>query len=103
MHWATRARLVRKLRTHSAYCGIEKAVKFEVPVDIIVQPFTTTKVMADADGYHPAVKAVIDGLVDAKVIENDSPQFLKSIKYLTPIKGEISGMKVWISYIEGDE
>ena len=103
MHWADRAKCVRYLRQAAFVVGKEKGVKFDVPVDIIVEPIQKSKTAADADAFHPAVKAIIDGFVDAKVIENDSPKFLKSIKYLSPKVGTVSGVKVWISYERGTD
>jgi crossover junction endodeoxyribonuclease RusA len=103
LHWSKRASLVRALRESAFYAGRAKAVSFERPVDVVVRPTQTSRVVADADAYHPAVKAVLDGLVDAKVIENDSPEFVKSVKYLHPEIGKIPGITIWLSYIEGDD
>jgi hypothetical protein len=102
MHWAIRGRLVKNLRQSAFIEGKQKGVKFEHLVDIIVEPHQRAKISADADGYHPAIKAVIDGLVDAKVIGDDSPKFVNSIKYLRPQISGVAGIKIWISYLEDD-
>ena len=43
--------------------------------------------MQDVAACVPAVKAAIDGLVDAKVLIDDAPQHLKAIVFKQPEKG----------------
>lgn len=51
----------------------------------------------DCINYWPTVKAIEDGLVDAKLLINDSGKYVKSIKINTPISspGNFSGC--WVS------
>ena len=44
--------------------------------------------MQDVAACVPAVKAAIDGLVDAGVLIDDAPQHLKAIVFAQPQKGK---------------
>jgi hypothetical protein len=41
--------------------------------------------MADTGGHFPVAKACIDGLVDAGVIPDDGPNFVKSLEFRSPV------------------
>ena len=66
------------------------ALKEKIPpmswVSITVEPHQKGGRSQDVGACHPSVKAAIDGIVDAKVIEDDSPKFLRSLIYLPPEK-----------------
>lgn len=54
-------------------------------IDVEVRPVLHTgRWMQDASACHPAAKAAIDGLVDAGVIPDDRPPFVRSVTYLEP-------------------
>jgi crossover junction endodeoxyribonuclease RusA len=55
---------------------------------IVVEPWQQGGRLADVASCNPSVKAAIDGLVDAGVLEDDSPAYLKSIEFLPPQKGK---------------
>ena len=40
--------------------------------------------MADTGGHFPVAKACIDGLVDAGVIPDDGPEFVRSLTFKAP-------------------
>jgi hypothetical protein len=44
-------------------------------------------VLQDVAACNPAVKAAIDGLVDAGIVPDDSPAYLRSVEFLAPMKG----------------
>ena len=41
--------------------------------------------LPDPDGVAPALKGVLDGLVDAGVVADDSGEFVASVTYRTPV------------------
>jgi hypothetical protein len=43
--------------------------------------------LPDPDGIAPAVKGVLDGLVDAGVVADDSGEFVHAITYRAPVVG----------------
>ena len=85
MHYHKRARLVKTWR-EAAY---EAAKKAKVPkmkqIDIVCHPCRgTRRNMADTGGHFPVAKACIDGLVDAGVIKDDGPEFVRSLTFRSP-------------------
>ena len=51
-------------------------------LSVIVEPFQEKGRLQDVGACNPSVKAVIDGIVDAKVIPDDSADFVKEIRFL---------------------
>lgn len=49
------------------------------------QPFYTGGRIPDVGACHPAIKAVIDGAIDAGLLKDDSPPHVDRITYLTPL------------------
>jgi hypothetical protein len=85
MHYHKRAKLVKTWRE----AAFEAAQKARVPkmnqIDIVCQPCRgTRRNMADTGGHFPVAKACIDGLVDAGVIPDDGPEFVRSLTFRSP-------------------
>ncbi|MFZ5852279.1 MAG: hypothetical protein ACOYY2_12925 [Actinomycetota bacterium] len=55
---------------------------------ITAQPYQRRGVLADTGNHYPAVKAAIDGLVDAGLLEDDSPRHVHYLALLPPQRGE---------------
>lgn len=53
-------------------------------IDVTAQARYKTRQLCDTDAPAPALKAVLDGLVDAGVVEDDGPAFVASVRYLAP-------------------
>lgn len=51
---------------------------------LTVQGVYRARPMPDTDAISPAVKGVIDGLVDANVLAGDTGVFVRSVTYLAP-------------------
>ena len=66
------------------------ALEAKVPalpsVVVTVLHETRTRTLPDCGACAPAVKAAIDGLVDAGVIPDDTPEFLTEIRFMAPFK-----------------
>lgn len=82
-----RAELVKEWR--EAFLLLTKAQNIPqlTKVHITAQPYQKSGRLADVAAHNPAVKAAIDGIVDAGVMEDDSPEHLLSITFLPPKKG----------------
>ncbi len=50
--------------------------------------------LQDVGGCFPCVKAVVDGLVDAKVLDDDGPDIVRELVFTGPEFGEIDGLLV---------
>ena len=87
MHWATRAGIVRAWRQ----AGWAEALHAHLPrlqaAEIDAYP-SQKGVLADAGAHSPVVKALVDGLVDAKVLPDDSPAYLRALRIHPPTRGK---------------
>lgn len=85
-----RAELTKEWRL--AFCLLAKQAK--IPhlnaIDVDVRVFQKGGRLQDVASCNPAVKAAIDGLVDAGVLTDDSPEYLRSIKFFAPKRGKDS-------------
>lgn len=86
-HWGTRAQIVRAWRE----CAWAEALSQGIPrfstVEIDVQ-ITQKGILADIGNHLPTVKAIIDGLVDAKVMPDDNPTYLRALRIHPNVRGE---------------
>ena len=84
-HWRVKAHLVRALRYEAriearAQWGVPKPLTF--PVAITVEHHTRTRRTTDTANIAPAVKCIVDGVVDSGWLPNDTPEFVASISFL---------------------
>jgi len=72
-----------------AFCILAKQKKIPTlkSCDITARVYQKGGRLQDVAACNPAVKAAIDGLVDAKVMPDDSPQYLHSITFEAPQRG----------------
>jgi hypothetical protein len=66
-------------------------------ITVTVEPHQKGGRLQDVGACNPAVKAAIDGLVDAGILPDDSPEYVKSLVYLPPKKDKNS----LVLYIRG--
>lgn len=93
MHYHKRAKLVAVWRSAFKVLAEEADIPAQVAIAIEATPYLTPRGrIQDCAAAFPAVKAGIDGLVDAGVIPDDSPTYLKSIKFNSPIRAEQSSL-----------
>lgn len=81
-HWSKRAKDAQTWREAFWAHGVARRVKFG-PVDITAE-IVQKKPLADCGNGMPSIKAAIDGLIDAGVIQDDSPEWVKSITLIAP-------------------
>ena len=68
--------------------GTDQGVVFGGPVTIEALMTVRRGVLPDCDAIAAAVKPVIDGIVDAGVILDDSPKHVRSITYHAPKRSD---------------
>jgi hypothetical protein len=68
-------------------------------IEVVVLPEVRNKVMPDTGACIGAAKAAIDGLVDAGVIPDDGPRFVRRLTFLAPV---VTGVDALVLRIEGD-
>jgi crossover junction endodeoxyribonuclease RusA len=81
-HWSKRAKDAENWREAFFWLGKQARVKFgsvHVTAEIIQK-----RPLADCGNGLPSIKAAIDGLIDAAVLPDDSPEYVRSITMVAP-------------------
>lgn len=94
-HWATIGRKKADLREASrtafgaAVRQAQRAPYFTGPVKVTARAICGPRtVSVDASAISPTVKALVDGLVDAHLVPDDSPEYVVGEEYVSPARGE---------------
>ncbi len=98
-HWTSRSTQTDTWRQAAAVEGRKAVgrVQFTDPVYIHVQPYQRKGILADAAAHYPPAKAAIDGLVDAQILKDDSPEFVHQIIFHAPEQTDgAEGLKISI-------
>lgn len=76
-HWRTRARLTKEWRACAALVARSQRVP-PIPgrVYIVATLHFANRLRRDPNNWAPTAKAAVDGLVDAKVLEDDSARYV---------------------------
>jgi len=69
---------------------------FTCPVTVEFLPYQKPGVIADTANHLPACKAVLDGLIDAGLLDDDSPKYVISQTFYPPVKSKIVGISVLV-------
>lgn len=100
LHWAKKAKLTRETRA----AGYRRGVQFghgheHITVGLIW--CVNTKHRRDVDNVVPTLKALCDGLVDAGVVPDDTPEYMtKTMPEIRHVadKGDVG---VWLTIRDG--
>lgn len=100
MHWAQKAKLTKTIRHEAATRA--RAMRWgpypHVTVTLHYRP--RDKRRRDADNIVPVLKALCDGLVDAKVVTDDTPDLMtKTMPTIHPAEGPAA---MWLTITPGD-
>ncbi|WP_179580575.1 hypothetical protein [Glaciibacter psychrotolerans] len=99
LHWAHKAKLTRSVRDATAKLAHRIPELGKCRVELTW--FVTTKARRDADNIVPTLKAMCDGLVDAGVVTDDTPDLMvKVMPVIEYVKGGIAHMELRIEKIE---
>lgn len=80
-HWRKQAALVRSVRGYVAACarGDDDCPHAADHVTVGLHYWPRDRRRRDADNLVPTLKAACDGLVDADVVEDDTPAFMAKL------------------------
>jgi hypothetical protein len=92
-----RATLVKSWRTAFELLAKSEQIPPMAWISVTVEPHQKGGRLQDVGACNPAVKAAIDGIVDAGVLPDDSSQFVRSLIFLPPQKDKNS----LVLYIRG--
>ena len=80
MHWRKKAEMVRVWRQASALLAMHQGVPHLERAVVSLQLWPHDKRRRDPDNLVPGVlKPAVDGLVDAGVLEDDAPEFVRLV------------------------
>lgn len=85
LHHQAKGRVVREWRRAGFVAARAAGVPRLSRVAVACWGRYPTRVLPDVDAPSPALKAVLDGVVDAGVIPDDRPPFVQSVTYYEPI------------------
>ena len=96
MHWAKKAKLTKEIR-REVYIRAKAArlkPSSEITVGLVYRP--SDKRRRDPSNLIATQKPILDGLVDAGLVPDDTPEYVNELmpKILPPVKGEPS--KCWV-------
>lgn len=99
-HWAKRHRWTKEIRDTAFWFARQaKLGPYEaITVTAVIHPPDNRR--RDAHNLLPTVKAAVDGLVDAGVIEDDNDDHLHS---LTLTRGEMRKRGIWVIDLQVSE
>ena len=89
-HWSQQADITRRIRYEAAVRvrALRLAPQRHVRVELHYQPRDRRR--RDADNLAPTLKAMCDGVVDAGLVPDDTPNFMTKVMPIIdePVKGE---------------
>ncbi len=84
LHYRKVAKLVKWWRERAEVAARGFALQ-KGPVDVVVDLYLKGKRSQDCGACYPTVKAIIDGIVDAGVLVDDTPEYVASIRMHAPV------------------
>lgn len=95
-HFAARIKDTRWWREGFAEAAAMAKIPRLEACNIIVEPVLENRRWQDTGACFPSAKAAIDGLIDARVIDDDTPDIVPSITFKRPILGPEPGLRLTI-------
>lgn len=92
-----RAKVTKEWREAFAWLAKAEQLPSMSWISVTVEPHQKGGRLQDVGACNPSVKAAIDGLVDAGILPDDSPQYVRSLIFLPPQKDKNS----LVIYIRG--
>ena len=87
LHWRKKSALVKAIRSHVHWMTVRVPHFDRIRVDL--EWVVTTRHRRDADNIVPTLKAICDGLVDAGIVDDDTPDFMD--KQMPTLTYELGG------------
>jgi hypothetical protein len=95
-HYRARIEDTKWWREGFCWAAIEAGMPRLEAAEIVVQPILNTRKWQDTAACFPSAKAAIDGLVDAGVLDDDTPDILPTITFKRPVLGAQAGLKLTV-------
>jgi crossover junction endodeoxyribonuclease RusA len=100
LHWAKKAALTKQVRAASFYAAKSAGVLRCDKVRVTLTWFVRTTTRRDADNVVPTLKALCDGLVDAGIVSDDTPdQMVKVMPVIVYRPNQPAGLQLLIEEV----
>lgn len=100
LHFRARAEDDKSWREVFAWLAkVEKVPQLQ-RIEVVAMPLHANNRRQDVAACAPAVKAAVDGLVDARVIPDDTDAHLASVTFLPAVVGDDDGLVLQIREAE---
>lgn len=76
MHWRAKAKITAQVRDRAAWSAVEQHVRRLDRCKVELEWHVADRRRRDADNLVPTLKALCDGLVDARVVRDDTPDLM---------------------------
>ena len=103
LHYQKKAKLTSRLRALAMFKtkgSVNVPYSTKKPCGVNVTFLAPTKIKYDPPNFYPTIKALIDGMTDAKVWTDDNHEVIKYMKFE---HGGLSGGKHYVVIIEIEE
>lgn len=98
-----RARCDKRWREAFAWLAKQKRMSQVRAISVTAIPLhKDRRSPQDVAACAPAVKAAIDGLVDAGVIPDDTPQYVRSVTFKPPVVNGVDGLVLYVDEEAGE-
>lgn len=87
-HWTFAASSTKQTRTDAAWLAKQQRIPHLDAVAVIARPIYRDRRTSDVGAVFPAVKAAIDGLRDAGVLDDDDPTIVVQLTFDAPLLGQ---------------
>ena len=108
LHHFARSKLVSPLRQSAMvltrnWRNQHGGISFKTPVYVEFRPVQGMRgPLADTANHLPPCKAVLDGVVDAGLIPEDNPEWVKWQTFMPPLKGREQGVTIRLCALSPD-
>lgn len=100
-HHMERAAKVRDMRDSFGWMAKAQQVPALPAIKVYATPLAKDRRWRqDVGACFPAVKAAIDGLVDAGVLPDDHPQFVRALTFFPAEIGDVDGLRLVIEEVD---
>ena len=94
MHYRIWHPIMKRTREAARFAALEAKLPKMARADIHVFPGQKKGVLADPGNHYPSAKAAIDGLVDAGILKNDSPECVACVSLYGPVRSTRNDLRI---------
>lgn len=76
LHWAAKAKLTKTIREITKMTAIRERLWAKDRITVQLTWVVTDQRRRDSDNIYPTFKAMCDGLVDAAIVPDDTPEYM---------------------------